>query len=658
MHIPKWAIFYDFHTMPAQPDVGERFDVDAATDNWKECGVDYVIFHARCNLGMAYYDTKAGIRHPSLKYDLFGKLAEACKRKGIALTAYLNAGLSHEEGLLHRDWLSITPEGYIYNPDRMNNFMRRMCYNSAYGDHLVEMVREVASNYPVAGFFLDCIGPSPCVGVECVREMKRNGIDWNDPRQLNEFARMSQVRLAKRIRDAALAAKPGLLLYFNGVDFEDQADIGTYLEYECLPTGGWGYEVLPAYSRYLRTLGKTVLNMTGRFHSSWGDFGGIRTEPSLEYDCIAGIANGMRPSIGDHWHPRGDINHAVFDLIKRVYGRLQKLEPYIDGAEAAVDTAVIAHRPFGENVFGAVRMLAELKVQFDVVTSGSQWKDYRLLVIPDTVTFDNELAKKVRAHIGRGGAVISSGWSGMDTQKKRFLFDDWGIRYDGEDPEVDARWETPSASAIQYPAYFRAGKTVAAGLPEMPLNCYVRGIQVTLEKGTDLLACRLSSYFQRHWDGEHHHVYIPPDKETGRAFVTRNGQVVHITHPVFTAYSQFAPVPLKQLVANLVALLNPAPLIRAENLPSFARVTVMTQKGRRIVYVMNYVPERRGAVIDMIEEAIESHDVCISLALNGREVRKAYLAPSGAKLALSVKDGYAEVTIPVITGWAAAVFEE
>jgi hypothetical protein len=66
------------------------------------------------------------------------------------------------------------------------------------------------------------------------------------------------------------------------------------------PPAAGGYESLPAYSRYLRTLGKPALNMTGRFHRSWADFGGIRTEPSLEYDCVFGLANGLRSTIGNH----------------------------------------------------------------------------------------------------------------------------------------------------------------------------------------------------------------------------------------------------------------------------------------------------------------------------------------------------------------------
>ena len=118
MHQPKYCLFYDNHTMPACPDVGENFDAEAFTDRIKRCGVDYLTFHARCNLGMAYYNTKIGIKHPSLKYDLFGKLADACQRKGIALTAYINGGISSAEGLLHREWTTLYFDGREYREPR------------------------------------------------------------------------------------------------------------------------------------------------------------------------------------------------------------------------------------------------------------------------------------------------------------------------------------------------------------------------------------------------------------------------------------------------------------------------------------------------------------------------------------------------------------
>ena len=129
MHDPKWCLFYDNHTMAACPDVGAAFDVDAFVAQIKSCGVDFLAFHARCNQGMAYYDTKIGTRHPSLRYDLFEKLAAACQREGIALSAYFNAGLSHDEGQKHRDWLVLNPEGktrrgdalYVHCPEGLDS---------------------------------------------------------------------------------------------------------------------------------------------------------------------------------------------------------------------------------------------------------------------------------------------------------------------------------------------------------------------------------------------------------------------------------------------------------------------------------------------------------------------------------------------------------
>ncbi|OIO89575.1 MAG: hypothetical protein AUJ92_21045 [Armatimonadetes bacterium CG2_30_59_28] len=656
MHNPKWCLFYDVHTMPACPDVGHGFDADAFTDRMKDCGVDYVVFHARCNLGVAYYDTKVGIRHPSMKGDMFGDLAAACQRKGIALTAYINVGLSHEEALRHREWTVLTTEGYTYKPDRLNHFFRSMCYNTGYGDHVVEMVKELVSGYPIAGLFLDCMHQPPCIGIECMKEMKERDVDWEDQYQLAEFANLSRVRMAQRIADAARAINPQALLYFNGVCHEYQQDIGTYLEYECLPTGGWGYDSLPTWGRYIRTLGKPVLNMTGRFHKSWGDFGGIRTEASLENDCLHGIALGMRTTIGDHFHPRGDINHAVFDLIERIYSRLQKLEPWIDGAKPVTDIGVVAPEPGFDYVHpeeycrgevivkGATRMLCELKCQFDVLSPKRSWDDYKLLVLPDEILLDAEKAAKVRRHLRNGGAIVSSAWSGADPEKNGFVLDEWGVKLEGESPHD--------------PAYILFGPEVAEGNPDMPVTLYERGIQMAAREGTRTLAEIVAPYYNRHWDGEHGFVYNPPDKGTGKPAVTLSGHVAHISHPVFTSYFNDAPVPMRQLVANLIDKMMPDPLVKADSLPSFARAMVTEQPGRRMVHILAYVPERRGARAEMIEEPIELRDVPLSLRVDGKTPQRVYLAPTEDELPFETVNGYTQTTVPVINGYAMVVFEE
>lgn len=157
----RYGLFFDNHTHVDNPDVGKDFDAEYFTDQLKRCGVNYLGFHARCNQGLAYYDTKIGTRHPALDYDLFGNLTEACSRKDIAVAAYFNGGISTMEAVAHPEWRTM----YFPGKDKFTQidpFSLTMCYNSPYRDHLLAMISEVAQNYPVDGFFIDCLSNFPC----------------------------------------------------------------------------------------------------------------------------------------------------------------------------------------------------------------------------------------------------------------------------------------------------------------------------------------------------------------------------------------------------------------------------------------------------------------------------------------------------------------
>lgn len=661
MHDPKWALFFDFHTMPANPDVGKAFDTDAITDWIKECGVDFIVFPARCNLGTAYYPTKLGVPHAAMEGDLYGDLVEACHAKDIAISAYINVGLSHEESYRHRDWTVLQADGRTYREPFGNSFFRQMCYNTGYADHVVGMACEVAEWYGVDGFFFDCFHTGPCIGVECMEKMKEEGVDFTDSVQLNDFNYRKMLTMGRKLSEAIRAINPELLLYFNGIDYEAQAEFGSYLELECLPQGGWGYELLPMVARYMRTLGKPILNMTGRFQKSWGDFGGVRTKPSVEFDCIYGIANGVPPTIGDHFHPRGDLNRAVMTMDKAVYTDLRPLQPWIDGAEPVVEMANVmkcGYPGYGwsggtrpqekalavQATKSATRVLCELKMQFDNVTMAASWDKYSVLVLPDEIEVNAEMAGRLQAHLDRGGAIISTGCSGLDETRSRFVLDAWGVDYQGDDP-FD-------------PAYIEFGPEFTTGMPDMPVTLYERGTDITAKPGTEVLATITAPYYNNEWDGRHGFRYTPPDKDTGRPAVTVCGRVAQVSHPVFRTYFTSGALPMRQIVSNLLDRFLPEPLTRAPGAPAFSRVTVTSQPGRRMVYVLAYLPESRGAGVNMIEEPIELNDFTVSLRLDGRVPKKVYLAPGCEELEFAVEGNYATVTIPRVRGWSVVVFEE
>jgi hypothetical protein len=649
IHQPKYCLFYDNHTMPAIPDYGETFDAEAFTDRMKEAGVDYLTFHARCNLGMAYYDTKIGIRHPSLKYDLFGKLADACQRKGIFLTAYLNGGISSAEGIRHREWTTLAFDGRELREPRFTPYVRTMCYNTGYRDHLIAMVEEIARNYPVSGFFIDCLQVFYCVCPVCVKEMKEKGIDYNDRAAVGKFSEFSALRLAEDIYKAATAIKPGLLIYHNNPGYEEQANFSTYFEVECLPTGSWGYEYLPVLSHYVRTLGNMpVLNMTGRFYD-WGDFGGLRPEAAIKSELLYGLANGMRPNVGGHFHPRGDLENAVLDRITKIYKELHTMDPWFDNAKPVTEIAIVFPGSVGQirgdrKLKAATRMLSELKQQFDIVTTFSDWSRYKLLVIPDDISFNEEVAKRVRAHIAAGKPVIATGASGLDPEGKYFVLEkEWGVKYKDKN-NFD-------------PAYFTVGKNFNKGLPDMPLSLYSSGVDVEPLPGTLVEAKLIKPYFNKGWDGEYAFYYTPPDKVTDKPALTINGKVAHFSHRIFDGYSQMASVELRTAFSNVLNNLFPEPLFKSDNLPSFARAFVTEQPGRRMVHILSYIPEMRGPKTQMIEEAVELHNVKIALRSDGNPPKRVYLAPGKKALPFRNANGYINVTVPVVNGYSMLVFE-
>jgi hypothetical protein len=109
--------------------------------------------------------------------------------------------------------------------------------------------------------------------------------------------------------------------------------------------------------------------------------------------------------------------------------------------------------------------------------------------------------------------------------------------------------------------------------------------------------------------------------------------------------------------ANVLDKFLPDPLIKYENLPTFSRVFVTEQPGRRMVHLLSYLPELRGPKTQMIEEPVELRDVKISLRLDGKTPKKVYLAPEKKSLSFKEINGYIHVIIPVSKGYSLVVYE-
>jgi hypothetical protein len=58
----------------------------------------------------------------------------------------------------------------------------------------------------------------------------------------------------------------------------------------------------------------TSLGMTGKFHTTWGEFGGFKHPNALRYECAAMLAYGAKCSVGDQLHPLGRMDESTYVL--------------------------------------------------------------------------------------------------------------------------------------------------------------------------------------------------------------------------------------------------------------------------------------------------------------------------------------------------------
>ena len=145
----KRCIHIDFHTMPGVTDFAKHIDAEATADRFASAHVTWVNLFARCNIGFSYYPTKIGIPYPGLQRDLLGELIEACHKRDIGVTAYLNIDLDHELFRLHPEYCRVNQDGSILEQRIVdNNFYRSGCLNGAYRSYLMAEIREILTKDP------------------------------------------------------------------------------------------------------------------------------------------------------------------------------------------------------------------------------------------------------------------------------------------------------------------------------------------------------------------------------------------------------------------------------------------------------------------------------------------------------------------------------
>lgn len=651
-------IHLDFHTSPDIANIGKRFDKRRWQETLQAAAVNSVTLFSKCHHGWSYHPTSVGKIHPHLGFDLLRAQYDATKEAGINAPVYLSAGVDNLASREHPEWREVdvsgTYTGWAKSPVEAGFHM--MDFHSPYLDYLCDQIREAVRLFPDCdGIFLDIISQCQSCGRWSLEYMLANGLDPQKAEDRAESSRQALMKYYRMTTEAAKSARADMPVFHNA----GHIPRGTYeiypffshLELESLPTGGWGYDHFPLSAKYVCNLPLDFLGMTGKFHTTWGEFGGFKHPNALRYECAAMLAFGSKCSIGDQLHPEGELDASTYALIGEAYRDVAAKEAWCEGAAQVFDVGVLTGE--SESHFsnergsdeGVARLLLESHILFGLVDRRMDFSRFKALVLPDDIRVDEELKAKLDAYLAAGGRLVLSGESGMWKGRDEFAFD------------IGAEHSGPSGYS---PDYILPEESLRAPFLGTPHVMYERSQRIKATRGASLGQV-FDPYFNRDYRHFCSHQHTPNKPEpSGFDCGVRNGQILYFSHPVFRHYRGLGAVAYREFVVRALREFLGDELTLTSNLPSTARISLSRQADKdRLVLHLLYAPTvsrggqiklsggnvSRGAAIEVIEDLPPLHDVRITLKTGG-SISGVTRVPEGVELAFREAGGRAEIVVP------------
>lgn len=595
-------VHLDFHTTEWIDGVGSRFSKERFQDALK-CGhVDSITVFSKCHHGWSYHPTEANVMHPKLNFDLLGAQIEACQELGIRTPVYISAGYDHKTCLAHPEWMCVDSPDKIGEPiPRILEHYYPLCFNSPYLAMLAAQVEEVAAKYDCDGIFLDIVGIHPCYCRYCRSILEERGKSLSDTEAVMQLAEETFYRYTACIRNAIDRHKPGLPVFHNSGHIRRGnrrlAHCSTHLEIESLPTGGWGYDHFPLSASYAGTLGMEYIGMTGKFHTSWGDFGGYKHPNALRYETSLCLANGAGCSIGDQLHPLGMMDPATYRLIGEAYADVEKKEPYCQNVRRMADIGVLSSEACqaidagginsnNDSDIGASRMLTEGHYLYEFIDGEADFGRYKILILPDDIQTAGQLGDKLKAFIKTGGKLFATGKSALDSEN-RFICD-FG---------ADFVKKSELSPSYLHPLF----ETAPFG--DAHFVVYGDHYEITVGPG-QILAERVDPYFQRENGRFCSHQHTPFDPDKRAPAIVRGKDGIYCSFSLFRDYARYGRLILRIVFCHVLdLLLGENKTLQMENFSEKGIVTLMKRNGRHeLLQHVLYAPTfRAGENLDVIE---------------------------------------------------------
>jgi hypothetical protein len=656
--VPWRKVHIEYHTSQHLPRLAQRFNADEFGDRLLAAHVNGATVFAKDMYGYCYFPSKHGRMHPNLSFDLLGAQVAALRKRKIWVLAYFMLTWNPELAERHPEWLVVHKPGDKSRPkpeevsDAQKAFTNTVkpdapgpakagtdpkpaappAEDKGYRAYLwqfcigreeflkgeLDLIRELVSKYELDGVWLDGGSSPPCYCEECLRQLRKKGLNPLDAGV--QYAHKEDLRQSflKRIHEVIKKARPGCLVCpqnqgtFYGLAKRAPLVDCSSQEALFMDAVHYGYHYFPTVIRYARGFGVPFYGCTVCFKDFWADFGGLKSPAQIHTEVAAYVSQGARCDIGDQVPPDGRLEPAIYHVIGQAYRHIERIEPYLEQAVPVTEAALLASgdAPCNEVNYGWVKLLTESRVQFDIVERETKWEDrYALVVLPENFWVDQNVASRLQAFIAAGGAVIAAHTSAVLAGTDKSWLERYGLQYAGLSPFT--------------PAYMVPKARFTGDIPPYPYALYEGASQWRVKPPAEILAVLGEPLFQRSPEHYMSHQQTPFDHTTDYAAVARSGKVATMAFPLGQGYYNQGFWAYREVFRMAIREVLPVPLIQTDaHLTTELSLTHQAARqdaGRReryMVHIVNFSPMRRTPKhTDFHDDPIPLTDVTVRVNL-------------------------------------------
>ncbi len=674
--LPSREVHLDFHTSEYIKDIGSRFDKKQFQEALKIGHVNSVTVFGKCHHGYFYYPTKVGTIHPGMDADkdLAGEMMDTCHEMGVYAPLYLTLGWSVLDAKEHPEWIARNKDGSYQGNNydlhageqelKPETSWLHLCSAGEYREYLYAMTREACERYKrLDGIFFDIVFVyDVCYCDECVKGMRRMGMSPDLEEDAKKYYQIQKKITLDGLCGIVKEYHPEASIFFNSGGAEIHMPqwhyASTHFEMEDLPTTWGGYDKMPMRARYFAHKGKDYLGMTGKFHRSWGEFGGFKTPEALTYECAALAANGARISVGDQLHPLGEMDLETYKNIGKAYSYIEKIEEYcFDNLETA-KLGIMLDKDEKRNEAMA-KLILDCQIDFDIVYDEKDLLRFDTIILPDRYRLNEAMGAAFERYVEQGGKVLLLGGSGLKEDKDEFAFP-MPFSYMGKSDYDKDFFEVLGDIEEGAPGDARKGigesarDSISDEIVSSPILCYASAHKIKGEG--KIYACVREPYFSRTY-GKYCSHYNTPCRPEAAEYpgAVQRGNILYVAHELATMYADYGMVYHRRYFRWLLGKLYKESCVDVD-MPSRGRVHFVKRKSGNeyVLHLLYASPIQRGGVA-VLDDFPRLTEVKVEVRVP-EKITKAVLVPQQEELPFEVKDGVCTLVVPEVYIHQMAVF--